>query len=210
MAAWWATTPTGVTANRPSWFMADWPRGSGLLLNATGCNNIGWNTWQTTNSPPGAAAACTGCPQIQSCPSPPPQPPLPSPPPFPPPPAPPPPTTGWFPSELGQSCTDACAANGLICDVLEARAHMDQIDEVSEYDSITAGLQFGNETGTSCINGHQGQRWSSYPVYRPDGQFDGACGMAGTNADGSYGYGCPSDAPSYYRICYCISDRPSP
>jgi hypothetical protein len=210
MALWWASDPPGVAANRPGWFMADWPRGSGTLTGAPGCGNLGWNTWQATNTLPGAAAACIGCPQIQSCPSPPPSPPLPSPPPFPPPPAPPPPTTGWFPSELGQSCTDACAANGLICDALEGRAHMNQIDEASEYDAITATMQFGNETGIACPNGHVGLQWSSYPNYRPDGQASGVCGLAGINPNGDYGYGCPTTANGFYRICYCISSRPSP
>jgi hypothetical protein len=144
-----------------------------------------------------------------ACPSPPDTPP-PSPPPFAPLPAPPPPTTGWFPSELGQSCTDACAANGLICDAGEGRAHMDQIDEASEYDAITATIQFGNVTGTTCTNGHVGLQWSSYPNYRPDGESDGVCGLSGTNPDGSYGYGCPTTAPGFYRICYCISARPAP
>jgi hypothetical protein len=150
------------------------------------------------------------CPSPPDTPPPSPLPPLPSPPPFPPLPAPPPPTTGWFPSELGQSCTDACAANGLICDAGEGRAHMDQIDEASEYDAITATIQFGNVTGTTCTNGHVGLQWSSYPNYRPDGESDGVCGLSGTNPDGSYGYGCPTTAPGFYRICYCISARPAP
>jgi hypothetical protein len=65
--------------------MLDWPRGSGTLTGATGCGNVGWNTWLQANTPSGAAAACIGCPQIHSCPSPPPTLPAPSPPPFPPP-----------------------------------------------------------------------------------------------------------------------------
>ena len=88
---------------------------------------------------------------------------------------------------------------------------MDQIDEASEYDAITATMQFGNtETGTACPNGHVGLQWSSYPNYRPDGQESGVCGLAGTNPDGSYGYGCPTIASGFYRICYCISSHPSP
>ena len=119
----------------------------------------------------------------------------------------PPPTTGWFPSELGQSCTDACAANGLLCDATEARANMDQIDEPAEYDAITATMQFGNETGTACNGQHITARWSSYPNYRPSPAF---CGLSGQNPDGSYGYGCPSTATGFYRICYCISGFPAP
>ena len=117
-----------------------------------------------------------------------------------------PPTTGWIASELGQSCTDACAANGLICDAIEGRAHMDQIDEAAEYDAVTSTLQFGDEVGTIC-NSHPQSHVSSYPNYRPS---DGRCGLSGTNPDGSYGYGCPTSAIGFYRICYCVADRPSP
>ena len=87
MATWWASDPPGVAADRPAWFMTDWPRGSGTQ-SAPGCGTLGWNTWQALNNPPGATAACVGCPMIQSCPSPPPTPPPsppPAPPPFPPP-----------------------------------------------------------------------------------------------------------------------------
>lgn len=84
---------------------------------------------------------------------------------------------------------------------------MDQIDELAEYDAITATMQFGNETGTACNGQHITARWSSYPNYRPSPAF---CGLSGQNPDGSYGYGCPSTATGFYRICYCISGFPAP
>jgi hypothetical protein len=87
MANWWASEhPGAIEPNRPGWYTDP------TLPMGNGCGpNFGWNTWLTTNNPPGAGAACIGCPAgLLYCPSPPPAPP-PSPPPLPPPPSPSPP-----------------------------------------------------------------------------------------------------------------------
>ena len=58
--AWWATNITGLEGNTPGYYMH--------VTGTPGCGVTGWNPWGSLL----AAAACIGCPQLQSCPSPPP------------------------------------------------------------------------------------------------------------------------------------------
>jgi hypothetical protein len=204
MAAWWATDPSGVVADRPAWYMADWPRGSGTLTDAPGCGNIGWNTWLLTNTPPGATAACIGCPQIHSCPSPPPLPPPPSPPP----PSPPPVETGWVAGDDGESCTTVCANTGMVCDGASGSEQLQYIDTQYEYDAIVSRIAWPDGVTVDCQQ-YIGSAVSSYPLWAPNIN-SGLCGFKARNVDGVFQYNCDAAAAGLYRICWCEAPSPPP
>ena len=131
------------------------------------------------------------------------------PPPGAPPATPPPPGDAWVWAQDQETCVDACARNGLLCDAKRARA------EVMPGQETQAGLEAyfalanqhehqGTFTWPGTCTTWVKQGWSPMPFYQTG---NGKCYSSGISAqNGEYGYRCDYvNSNTGHRLCKCYA-----
>ena len=127
---------------------------------------------------------------------------------------------GWFWGELDESCNDACARHGQICDRDWTRRNV--LPDLQDYDSfVEAAAQADHNGGgpqldvagnPDCNEGtFENQPWSPWPAVKMTPTY--RCGTSGT-CQGSptcggevgtpYGYSCGATDATMHRMCFCL------